>query len=126
MRADIMNSPLMTSDDAHDVTVLVDQYNSVLSSLLDKHAPLRKCVVTLRPAAPWYTDYINGEKRERRRLERRWRDSGLTVDRETYVHQCKAVNERIFLSKMKYTLVLSRTTNQIRGTCSQLSISGYM
>ena len=37
-----------------------------------------------------------------RRLERRWRDSGLTVDRETYIHQCKDVNERIFLSKMKY------------------------
>ena len=38
LRADIANSSLM-NDDVEDVTVLMDNYNSVLSSLLDKHAP---------------------------------------------------------------------------------------
>ena len=37
-----------------------------------------------------------------RRLERRWRESGLSADREMYVKQCKVVNERIHQSKMRY------------------------
>ena len=39
-----------------DKTVEVDQQNSVLSSMLDKYAPLNECVVTLRPVATWYDD----------------------------------------------------------------------
>ena len=61
------NSSLM-NDDVEDVTVQMDKYNSVLSSLLDKHAPIRERVVTLRPAASWYTEVIIEEKRMRRRL----------------------------------------------------------
>ena len=41
-----------------DVTVLMDKYNSELSSLLDKHAPVKERVFTLRPATPWYTEVI--------------------------------------------------------------------
>lgn len=62
MRAGINISSLVT-EEADDVTVLVDQYNSVLSSPLDMHAPLRERVVTLRPAAPWHTENIKVEKR---------------------------------------------------------------
>ena len=51
MRADIVNSSLVLGE-VDDVTVLVDRYNSVFGSLLDKHAPLIEGVVTLRPAAP--------------------------------------------------------------------------
>ena len=100
LRADIANSSLM-NDDVEDVIVLMDNYNSVLSTLLDKHAPIKECVVTVRPAAPWYTEVVIEEKRMRRRLERRWRGSGLSVDREMYVKQCKVVNERIHESKMR-------------------------
>lgn len=37
-----------------------------------------------------------------RRLERRWWSSGLTIDRELYVDQCKMVNELLHQSKMRY------------------------
>ena len=74
----------------------------VLSELLEKHAPLKKRMITLRPAAPWYTDAIRTEKEKRRKLERRWRASGLTVHRELYVDQCKLVNKCIFDAKMGY------------------------
>ena len=37
-----------------------------------------------------------------RRLERCWRGSGLSIDREMYLKQCKVVNERIHQSKMRY------------------------
>ena len=72
LQTDIGNSPLI-HEEVEDVTILVDQYNSVLSSLLDKHAPLNKRVVTLQPAAPWYNDEIKVEKCLCRRLEQCWR-----------------------------------------------------
>ena len=79
LRGDIANSSLM-NDNVEDVTVLMDNYNSVLSSLLETHATIKERVVTVRPAAPWYTEVIIEEKRMRRRLERRWRGSGLSIE----------------------------------------------
>ena len=56
---------------------LIIQYNNVLSSILDIHAPVKTKTVTLRPAAPWYSEEINNLKKHRRRLERRWRRTKL-------------------------------------------------
>ena len=46
------------------VSALVDCYESTLSGLLEKHAPIKKRVVTIRPAAPWYNDQIRTEKQK--------------------------------------------------------------
>ena len=60
---------------------------AVLSSILDKHAPLRKRVITIRPRAPWYSEEIKEQKVICRRLERRWRRSRLTSDYQSYTEQ---------------------------------------
>lgn len=73
-----------------------------MSELLDKHAPLKKRTITLRPAAPWYNNTIRYEKQRRRKFERRWRASGLTAHRELYVDQCNLVNKCIFDAKVDY------------------------
>ena len=53
LREDIKNSPLVDSDDmSSDLDDLTRQYNTVLFELLDKHAPLKNRIITLRPAAP--------------------------------------------------------------------------
>ena len=70
--------------------------------LLDKHAPLKNRIITLRPAAPWYTESIRVEKQKRRKLERLWRASGLAVHRQMYADQCNLVNKCIVDSKMDY------------------------
>ena len=70
---------------------LIERYNTTLTSLLNDHAPIRKKAVTLRPANPWFTPEIQMEKVTRRRLERRWRKTRLTVDRELYTQQCAVV-----------------------------------
>ena len=49
--------------------------DTFLSSLLDKHAPLCKKTIKIRKRAPWYNSEIECDKRERRRLERKWRQS---------------------------------------------------
>ena len=110
-RQDIANSALVDFTD--DLDHAVDLYNGVLSNLLNKYAPLKKRVITLRPLAPWYSDEINDEKKKRRKFERRWRATRLTMDRDLYVNQCKVVNRCIFKSKMDYysTLIEERRSD---------------
>ena len=75
--------------------ILVYQYENLLRSLLDRHAPIKRRVVTVRPSAPWYSTEISQNKHIRRKLERKWRSTLLPSDRELYVHQCSVVNNLI-------------------------------
>ena len=63
------------------------QLDSVLHSLLDRHAPMNNCKVSLNKCASWYdniSDTLRVAKISRRKAERRWRFTGLTVDNEIY------------------------------------------
>ena len=51
---------------------MTDQYNEILCSLLNKHAPLQSREIILRSHAPWYSDELRELKREKRRLERKY------------------------------------------------------
>ena len=57
----------------------VDHYSVSLLDALDKHAPLKNRVITLRLCAPWCTPEIDEAKKKRTKLERRWRSSHLTI-----------------------------------------------
>jgi hypothetical protein len=80
----IAESHLITSP-LSDLDGLLHQYDSVLTSVLDHHAPSKERIITLRPSSPWYTAEIKAEKIKRRRLERSWRKSHLTIDSQLYV-----------------------------------------
>ena len=106
---------IMNHQDFRDVSALSDCYDNTLRSLLDQYAPVKKRIITVRPAALWYCDNIKQEKAERRKLERRWRSTKLTIDRELYTEQCKRVNQLIHESKMKfYSDVINENTNNQR------------
>jgi len=98
---DLSTSSLIQSP-ASDLKELCNQYDSVLKSLLDKHAPVRTKSVTQRPKAPWYNDVIKLNKSKRRSHERRWRRSKLTIDRQLFVEQCNYVKKLIFEAKMNF------------------------
>ena len=104
LRDDISDSPLISAvhDAGHDLESLLALYNTTLIGLLDKHAPLKTRTITIRPSAPWYTENIRVEKQKRRALERRWRRTGLQVDHERFVDQCRVVNEFISQAKTAY------------------------
>ena len=89
LRDDISDSPLISTVDeaGHDLESLLTLYNTTLIGLLDKHAPLKTRTITIRPSAPCYNEDIREEKQKRRALERRWRRSGLTIERERFVDQ---------------------------------------
>lgn len=89
---------------------------------MERHAPLKKRILTLRPAAPWYSDEIRKEKTERRKLERCWRATRLTIDRELYVNQCNIVNTLISTSKKKfYSSVIAENKSDQKILCSSFN-----
>ena len=81
------------------------QLDSVLRSLLDKHAPMNNCKVSDKKCAPWY-DNISGTlraaKMSRHKVERCWRSSGLTFDKEIYDSTKIAVTTIIHNAKCAY------------------------
>ena len=81
------------------------QLDSVLRSLLDKHAPMNNCKVSDEKCVPWYdniSDTLWAAKMSRRKVERRWRSIGLTVDKEIYDTNKKAVTTIVHNAKCAY------------------------
>ena len=96
--SDIMNSDLLKKAE-RSLDELVYQYRHVLSELLDKHAPSKTKTLTARPEAPWMEEAIFAARKERRRLERRWRLSRLTIDRQILQKQIQRVNIMILTAR---------------------------
>jgi hypothetical protein len=69
-----------------DIEELVATYNTELSLVIEKHAPLRTKIITIRPTCPWYTEELHEAKHLRRKLERKWRVTRLTIDHDIYRH----------------------------------------
>ena len=98
---DIASSQLCKSP-PDDLDELVDMYNSTLSGVLDKHAPVQTKQITVRETAKWYNDEIHTAKQERRRAEKRWRRSKLQVDLDIYRAGCRKVRRLCTDAKRKF------------------------
>jgi hypothetical protein len=81
---------------------LLDCYNQVISDAIEKHAPLKSAKVTLRDSTPWQNDDIKTARTERRRAERKWRSSRLTVHRQIYLESRRNVTHLIRSAKFQY------------------------
>ena len=100
-------SDLSTAMDAFDtnngsVSEVVDKYNTILEETLEKHAPLKTCTVTIRPRQPWYNDSVNEARKEKRKAEKKWHHTGLTVHKEIYRDKKRELTQLIRHSKMDF------------------------
>ena len=85
------------------MNTLVCNLDTFLSSLLDKHAPICKKTIKIRKRAPWYNNEIQCAKRERRRLERKWRKShNNTLYCKEFKQQCITVNKLLHKNRVDY------------------------
>ena len=98
---DIEKSELYTKP-AQNISDAVKQYNETLKEIFNKHAPEKSKVVTIRPHAPWYNDAIGKAKRERRKAERQWRKSKLSIHRQNFVEKKQIVNKLVDQAKKDY------------------------
>ncbi|XP_051509940.1 uncharacterized protein LOC127415287 isoform X1 [Myxocyprinus asiaticus] len=86
----------------------VEDYNSVLSTMLEEFEPLRERVVTFRKPCPWYTTELRLLKARGRQLERQYKKSSLTVHRHMFVqHQTDYHNSLNAASKDYYSKIIS-------------------
>ena len=70
----------------------VEAYNSKVTEVVDKHAPLLSRIFTVLEDSPWYTHTLGDEKGKRRRLERKKQSSGLQIDHDAYIEQINKNN----------------------------------
>ena len=79
-KADLLESPFVTSiQQTVNPDDIVASYNSSVTTVLDKHAPLKTRNITLRPNSPWFTDDLQKEKQ----LKRSWRSRHHQVYNQT-------------------------------------------
>ena len=98
---DLQNAGL-SHESGDDINQLVTQYNDQLSQLLDKHAPMKKAKLVIKPRALWYTPSIAKAKRLRRKLERQWRRTKLTVHQQMFKEQRQQVSSLIRKTRATY------------------------
>ncbi len=75
--------------------------NSSIQALIDKHCST-VYEGTLRPRAPWYTDVLRQAKHERRKRERVWRRTRMTVHHQIFKEQCQTVTQLIHMETQGY------------------------
>ena len=74
---DIASSALITNPPA-TLPDLVASYNTTLSAILDKHAPVKSKLITSTHSNPWYTTELRTLRCDRRRCEHQWRSHPCT------------------------------------------------
>ena len=105
-----MNSDLKTKPEK-ELPKLCKQYDTILQTISNKHAPLLTKTVSERPPTPWMTQEILKEKVRRRRLERVWRRTRNRHDRSRYRVQCNLCNRIMEKTKANfYANIISKNS----------------
>ena len=102
-KMDIQTSKILNDSlNSTNCDELVSAYNDELLTLMDKHAPKQTKTITIRPTCAWYTEGLHEAKHVKRRLERKWRKSKLTIDHDIYRQQCARVNKMLKQTRIDY------------------------
>lgn len=105
----------------------VESYNTALRSAIDNHAPKQTKTVIIRPNTEWYNEDMLRLKREKRKLERRWRNTGNHVHKHIFQAKCREYNALMAQRKKTYyrskvrecegdSKALSRITSKLIGS----------
>ena len=90
---DISNA--FSNIDNFNLDSLIDHFNSNMSLILDKYAPLKTVTVKPRTSNPWFTSNLRSERSIRRQLERTWRKTRNESDKLAYKKQCHLYNSKV-------------------------------
>ena len=96
-------------------TELANQYDTVLRSLLDHHAPLLTKTISPKPPNPWMTPEIQTVKRQRRYLKRVWRRNPTPLNRTRLARQTHLCNRMMSKAKVAhYSELISENSSDQR------------
>ena len=95
-----------------------------VKNVIDKFAPVKNRVVTISPAAPWINLIVKSAKQARRKAERMFNKTGLTIHREIFKY-CKNKTIKIINNeKSKYInekISSSNTSKQLYSVFGNLT-----
>ena len=103
---DIFKTDLHVALTSHDdnnsdsVDNLLQQYQHSVSVTLDIHAPVVSRTRRSKKSQPWFNDETLSLRRKRRALERKWRLTGLEIDKQIYLSQINNVQHHVRNSKI--------------------------
>jgi hypothetical protein len=102
-RSDLLSSELCqeTSFEGLSVDQLQEMYDTILPTILDKHAPRRSVRKRYQPLTPWFDADCSASKRKSRAFEHRYRRSKSSLDRQIWIRQVRSTHE---LYKQKQNL----------------------
>ena len=100
--SNVLHDRFIDFPECSDPSLLVDSYVEITSSVLDEVCPLVTREHTIKSRLPCYNDIIHAERRNRRRLERKWKKSNSALDKLNFMAQKDHVNKLITDSKIKY------------------------
>ena len=89
-------------DPPESIMDLVSCYNTTLSDLLDKHAPLFKKTITVRPRVPWFNVTVKEAKRISRKHERIWQKTRSELDRKRFTKSRNHANHVMEQARQYY------------------------
>ena len=101
----------------NDFNSAVNSYNSSLSSILDKHAPLKSKRIKIVHNAPWFDGEYQLKRRARRKAEKKWKRSNLLVDKQIFTNLRKETTQLALQKKVNY---YSEKVNSAKGDQSKL------
>ena len=109
---DIVNSRLITHPPTN-LSDLIDSYNTTLSSLLDKHAPLKSKTIRAKAPNPWFTPALAKLKSAKRHLERIWLRTRSLQDLQTLRTATNAYHSSILNAKRLFnsSLISASSSN---------------
>ena len=110
-KSDLRLSPIGSEEsqnkDERNLDDFVKLYHENLTTLLDKHAPLKTKSVEVRPNVPWFDSSLREAKRARRNAEEKWRRSRSDEDkaffklkRNEFIHELNMAKQQYYSDKI--------------------------
>ena len=103
---DLLSSTLAVNlsepNPALSVEEQVDLYNVTLRDGLNRFAPIKTRTVSFRRSAPWYTDQLRSLKADGRKIERRFRQTGLTVHKQSLKEHRRVYSSALRAARTAY------------------------
>lgn len=90
------------NESCNSVDEFVNRFLKITKDTFDEVAPIQTRFVTHRPCTRWYNSDLREAKRAKRRAERRYRKTGLTVYYDMYVNQCREYNNLLDEAKTSH------------------------
>ncbi|KAL0147744.1 hypothetical protein M9458_056950 [Cirrhinus mrigala] len=109
----IVSSNLSDVIDISSPSVILSNYHSIISEILQQHAPIKTRNVPATHSSPWYTPELRILKATGRRLERLYRRTGLTVHYLAFLDHLKSYKSALTSARSNFvSATINKSSNR--------------